>query len=140
MPLIDWDGSLSVGYRPMDAEHMRLVELVNELHHNLLAGRGMTLIEAGFRRIARHATDHFRHEESLMAESGYPDSHDHILAHRQLETQIADLITQIDEGEPVFTLELVEFLKNWLLNHILTMDKKLGAHLAPSSPATGGLR
>lgn len=139
MPLVDWDDSLSVGYRPMDAEHMRLVELVNELHDNLLAGRSMTLIEAGFHRVARHAADHFRHEEKLMAESDYPDGHDHILAHRQLETQIADLITQIDAGEPVFTLELVEFLKNWLLNHILTMDKKLGAHLAPPSPATRDL-
>ena len=100
----------------------------------------MTLIEAGFRRVARHASDHFRHEENLMTESGYPDSHDHILAHRQLETQIANLITQVDAGEPVFTLELVEFLKNWLLNHILTMDKNLGAHLALSSPAASRLR
>lgn len=136
MPLIDWNDTLSVGYRPIDAEHMRLAELVNEFHGDLLAGSSMTLIEAGFQRIIRHAADHFRHEERLMEESGFPDSHNHRLAHQQLEAQIADLLTQIEAGEPVFTLELVEFLKNWLLNHILTMDKKLGEHLARRTAGT----
>ena len=136
MPLIDWNDALSVGYRPIDADHMLLAELVNELHDDLLAGSGMTLIEAGFHRIARHTANHFRHEERLMAQSGFPDSRNHTLAHQQLETQIADLLRQVDAGEPVFTLELVEFLKNWLLNHILTMDKKLGEHLALESANT----
>jgi len=136
MPLIDWNDALSTGYRPMDADHMRLAELVNELHDNLLAGSSMTLIEAGFHRIARHTANHFRHEERLMAESSFPDSLNHTLAHQQLETQIADLLRQVDAGEPVFTLELVEFLRNWLLNHILSMDKKLGEHLVRQPPAS----
>jgi len=130
MPLIDWNDALSVGYRPIDADHLRLVELVNELHDNLLAGSSMTLIEAGFQRLVRHTASHFRHEEQLMAESGFSDSVNHTLVHRQLETQIADLLARLAAGEPVFTLELVEFLRNWLLNHILTLDKKLGEHLA----------
>lgn len=138
MPLINWEDSFSVGYRAMDEEHMRLVELVNELHDNLLAGCSMTLIEAGFHRVARHTADHFRHEERLMAESDYPDIDNHMLAHQQLVYQLADLLTMIDAGEPVFTVELAEFLKIWLLNHILTMDKKLGAYLAQQSTTTSG--
>ncbi len=136
MPLIEWNDALSVGYRPIDADHMRLAELVNELHDDLLAGSSMTLIAACFQRIARHTASHFRHEEHLMEGSGFPDSHNHALAHQQLEAQIADLLRQVDAGEPVFTLELVEFLKNWLLNHILTMDKKLGEHLAIQPPGS----
>lgn len=129
MTLIAWNASHETGYAPMDTEHMRLAGLLNELHDDLLHGSSLTLIETEFQRIARHTASHFRHEERLMEESGFPDSPNHLLAHQQLEAQIADLSRQIDEGEPVFTLELAEFLRNWLLNHIMTMDKKLGEHL-----------
>ncbi len=135
MTLIAWNASHETGYSPMDAEHMRLAGLLNELHDDLLQGSSLTLIETEFQRIARDTASHFRHEERLMEKSSFPDSPNHLLAHQQLEAQIADLLRQIDAGEPVFTLDLVEFLRNWLLNHITTMDKKLGEYLTTSLAA-----
>ncbi|MBS4098757.1 MAG: hemerythrin family protein [Sulfuricella sp.] len=130
MPLIDWNESLEIGFRPIDADHKRLVALLNELHEYLVSGSSLSLIHSAFQRIARHTATHFRHEEALMAESGYPDAPNHCLAHQELEKQMADLLQRLDEGASVFSQELVDFLKNWLINHITTMDTALGHYLA----------
>jgi hemerythrin len=133
MPLIDWDNNLSTGFRAIDLEHKRLVDLVNELHEYLVSGSSLNLINAVFEQIARHTGGHFRHEEKLMLESNYPDLTKHRLAHQELEKQIAELLRSIEAGAPVFSQDLVDFLKNWLVNHILTMDKALGEYLSKQS-------
>lgn len=133
MPLIDWDNHLSTGFRAIDLEHKRLVDLVNELHEYLVSGSSLNLINAVFEQIARHTGGHFRHEEKLMVESNYPDYANHCLAHQELEKQITELLRGIDAGAPVFSQDLVDFLKNWLVNHILTMDKALGEYLSKQS-------
>lgn len=128
MPLIEWNDDLKTGFRPMDSEHRRLANLVNELHEYLVAGSSLTLIDAVFQQIAAHTVVHFRHEEKLMAEYGFPDLAAHREAHLELERQITELLQRIELGAPVFSLELVEFLKSWLVSHILTLDKAFGEY------------
>ena len=134
MPLIEWNETLELGYRPIDVEHMRLVAMVNELYDDLLAGSSMTLIFAQFERLAGHAAAHFRLEEHLMDENAYPERLDHIATHHLLQSQIKDFLERFNADEPVFSLDTVQFLKDWLLTHIKTMDKNLSDYLIRETP------
>lgn len=129
MPMIEWNEELELGFRPIDADHMRLVGMVNELYDDLLAGSSMTLIFAQFERLAGHTVTHFRHEERLMEENAYPEQLEHMAIHHHLESQIQELLERFNAGEPVFSLETVQFLRDWLLIHIKTMDKSLADYL-----------
>lgn len=137
MSLIEWNEALELGYRPIDADHRRLVEMVNELYDDLLAGNSVTLILALFESLARHTAAHFRHEERLMEENAYPEQMDHMAAHHYLESQIKDLLERFNAGEPIFSLETVEYLKDWLLMHIHTMDKNLSNYLIHATGSHG---
>jgi len=137
MPLIEWNETLELGCPPLDEDHMRLVGMVNELYDELLAGRGMTLIFARFERLAGHTAAHFRHEERLMEENAYPEQLEHMATHHHLESQIKDFLERFHAGESLFSLETVQFLKDWLLIHIKTVDQNLGDYLI-RRPRVGG--
>jgi hemerythrin-like metal-binding protein len=129
MPLIEWNEELELGYRPIDADHRKLAEMVNELYDYILAGSSMTLIHALFERLVSHAVTHFRREEHLMEESAYPERLDHMAAHHHLESQIKESLERFNAGERIFSLEMVQFLRDWLVIHIKTMDRNLSDYL-----------
>lgn len=129
MPLIEWNKELELGYRPIDADHRKLAEMVNELYDYLLEGSSMTLILALFERLISHTVTHFRREERLMEESAYPERLDHMAAHHQLESQIKNSLERFNAGERIFSHEIVQFLRDWLLIHIKTMDRSLSDYL-----------
>lgn len=129
MSLIEWDETLETGFLPLDDEHRKLVSLVNELYEYLIAGSSVNLIGAAFKQLARHTVEHFRREEKLMEDSRFPDTHSHRVQHLELEKQITELMSGLDAGAPLFTRGLVDFLKDWLVNHIQTMDRTFGEYL-----------
>jgi hemerythrin len=72
---------------------------------------------------------HFAAEERLMLLHAYPDYDRHRAAHEGLAGRVAGLFAKFQQGEPVITLQLAKFLRDWLTDHILGMDKELGAYL-----------
>ena len=65
---------------------------------------------------------HFKAEEALMVEAGYPAFEEHITLHRKLAEKTRKLSLNLNKiNDPNI---LLEFLKNWWLNHINKEDKK----------------
>jgi hemerythrin len=72
---------------------------------------------------------HFAHEEKLMAEHGYPDSPGHKAEHVALAKQVLDVQAKFKSGaSAVLSMDVLNFLKEWLLKHIQGTDKKYVAH------------
>lgn len=129
MPLIPWDASLSVGYEPIDAEHMRLVTLINQLHDAMALGWGQQIVSYVLDMLVDYTQTHFATEERLMAFHDYPAAADHKQAHDDLTRQVLELRSQLASGQPVVTVDVMEFLKAWLMDHILGTDMALGSFL-----------
>ncbi|MGQ9843815.1 MAG: bacteriohemerythrin [Spirochaetota bacterium] len=124
MELIDWSEALSVGILTFDNEHKELVALVNKLNQALVLGSAKKTMEEVLQTLVKYTKIHFKHEEDYMVLYGYPEYEKHKKEHEKLTQEVMDFYDRYQAGKAVFSLELMNFLKDWLSNHILVSDKK----------------
>ena len=127
--LITWSDRYSVGIGRIDAEHQKLVALVNELYAAILENKQAAVLGKILDGVAAYTVSHFSAEEGLMKRSGYPDFARHKAEHDKLVVQVKQLQAELRAGKPALSQEVMNFLQTWLLSHILGMDKKYSSHL-----------
>jgi hemerythrin-like metal-binding protein len=123
MALLTWNDAYSVKIKEIDLQHQKLVELVNELHHNMKQGKGKEIVGKILHDLVDYTVYHFATEEKLFAKYSYPDSRVHIREHQDLVEQVSANVKEFEKGKGVLPMDLMEFLKNWLVNHIAKSDK-----------------
>jgi len=124
MALFVWDPSLSVDIREVDEQHKKLISLVNGLFEAMKTGHGRTVLKEILDELVDYTKYHFGTEEALMTQYRYPSYPAHKREHDELARKAFELKTQNDRGENVITVEVMNFLKSWLTNHIKGSDKK----------------
>ena len=126
MQKLRWDDSYSVGIKKIDEQHKKIIDMVNALlesstNEELLENTATILEE-----MSRYAEVHFRTEEQLMEQYGYPQRNKQINEHIQFRFNIVDLGTEAAEyGKSIplgFVQDLARHLRNWWTNHILESD------------------
>ncbi len=133
MAFMDWSDKLSVGVPSIDAQHKKLVSMVNELFDAMRSGHGKDAVGKTLTGLIQYTVTHFDYEEQLFAKTGYPDTAAHKKEHEDLKKKVSALQEKIKTGTSIGaaqSMEVMEFLKGWLVNHILVVDKKYGPHLA----------
>ena len=129
MALLTWNGKYSVGVESMDNQHSRLFETLNELHTAMMKGQARTLTGPILRKLLDYTRDHFRAEEGAMAAAQYPDLAAHRAKHVDLTSQVEEFVARHERGDGMLSLELLNFLRDWLTNHIQKEDQKYGPWL-----------
>ncbi len=126
MARIDWNDSFSVNNDTIDKQHQTLVQLYNDLHESLLHGSientTATRVDT-LNKLADYIDYHFSSEEELLKKVNFPDFDKHFQAHRVFSKQVKSFQQDIQNDEMVFTSSLLKLLRNWITDHILTMDK-----------------
>ncbi|WP_319239112.1 bacteriohemerythrin [uncultured Propionivibrio sp.] len=134
-PLIEWSPALAVGYAEIDTQHQRLVEIANELNSAMHSGAGAEASGRVLNELVDYTVQHFGYEEGEMRKHRYPQSDAHKEAHRKLVEEVSAFKEKFDSGKAAISIELMAFIRDWLLNHILKVDKELAGYL---SRRTGG--
>lgn len=127
MALIDWDEKLSVNVKSIDAQHKRLIELINFLHDSMKEGKAKGALGKILDDLANYTDYHFKTEEEYFKQYSYPESVKHKKEHDDLRNEVISLKNKLDKGEAIITIEVMYFLKDWLSKHILGADKKYSA-------------
>ena len=122
--LITWDDSIRFGIDSIDRQHHHLVDLVNKLHRAMRNRAGKTVLAATLAELARYTVEHFQFEEQQMAAAGYPQLENHKRLHEKLVAQVVDFQRQFESGSVTVTLDLMNFLSDWLVNHIKGVDRQ----------------
>lgn len=130
MALIQWNDEYSVRVKEIDQQHMKLVELINELHRAMKEARGKEVVGKILTDLISYTKFHFTAEERLMKLNNYPDYLNHKLEHENLTQKVLAYRDQYAEGKLSLPIEVIQFLKDWLLKHILGSDKKYSPYLA----------
>jgi len=127
--LIEWsDSELSVGVSMCDEHHKHLVYLINALYNAVIQGNSKAVLGSVLKELAEYTTSHFRAEEALFNKYNYPEKDEHIELHAKLLATVGELIQKFENGAPLGT-EVMEFLNDWLVNHIQKVDRRYTAYL-----------
>lgn len=127
--MIRWKDEYSVGIAEMDQEHKKLIAMISSLHDAMTAGMGRAALSAVSLEMLDYARTHFADEEQLMKSCGFPGLAPHRSEHELFIAKTLDIRERIQRGELVFSIEVLSFLKNWLVNHIQRMDKQYGSFI-----------
>ena len=132
-PLI-WNDSLMTGVPEIDEQHRILVHTLNEASEKLCGESSPEVLEAITQDLLGYALYHFETEELLMHDAGYEAEDDadarlHLAEHRDFSMQILMLRDRIKAGIPIPPHELLVFLNNWLVRHIMHTDMRLAAFI-----------
>lgn len=129
MSEMKFDKQLHVGNRLMDREHAVLIEYINTLQKLLDGNSSRQLVGQVLEGLIQYTKTHFYVEEELMYAFRYPDYVNHIQAHEKFKQTMQTLSSEYKQGEADITNELMDFLKDWLVNHIQKVDRKLADFL-----------
>ncbi len=124
MELIKWSDKYSVNNFLLDSQHKKLIAIINELHTAMKVARGNEIMQTIFDELIWYTKEHFRTEEQIMLKFNYPAYNEHKAEHEKLTEQVLKLQKDYKEGKSLITMDTMNFLKNWLINHIEGTDKK----------------
>ena len=121
---IQWNNSYSVNVKELDDQHKYFLSLLNRLYRYIYANKSRDELKSILTDLVSYKSNHFATEEKYFDLYNYENSVEHKKEHQKLEQQISDFQNEFLEGKKDITVELVDFLENWLIDHLDTQDKK----------------
>jgi len=122
MPFVSWDDKLSVGHPVIDGDHKKLVSYVNELHDAMAQGKARDHLGDILNKLLAYTKEHFVREELLWASRKYAGLQEHKKQHQELLKKVLDFSQEFRSGKALITVQVMTFLRDWLINHIAKSD------------------
>jgi len=123
--ILTWYKRFSVNNEEIDKQHKALFDIFNRLYDRCVESDDNIDLKSLILELVSYTDYHFLAEEQYMRDTGYKDIDRHISEHRIftetiLQLQCDGYIKNYGQAK-----ELLIFLRNWILNHIMEEDKKI---------------
>lgn len=128
MSTAHWSPNLSVGVEALDSDHQELIDLLNRLDADVERASGHDTVSRSLDELISRTETHFRREEEIMELEEYPQAEHHAMIHQALMEEVQAFRREIAAGMELGP-EITEFIKRWLISHIIESDKHLGGYL-----------
>jgi hemerythrin-like metal-binding protein len=129
MSLIVWDIKYETGVDVIDDDHRHLFKLINDFYDSFVAGSSEEESNALMDELIGYTTFHFKREEQLMKNANYPFFENHKKEHRHLVESVNSFKKRIKDSPSDSTTDLLNFLSNWLINHVIGADMLIVPYL-----------
>ncbi len=129
MSLMAWNDSFATHVGEVDAHHKKLIGFINEIYRGIMLEKDKTMVDSTLNELVDFTVMHFGYEESLFDKYGYEESSSHKANHKTLLGQVGDYVGRYKGGDADVSHELLSFLKNWLMKHIMGVDQKYAPFL-----------
>lgn len=126
--MLTWCKEYEIGVENIDNEHKDIIENFEKLYNLMSQGHGHEFFHELASFLENYVNVHFEHEEILQKELNYPEHEAHKKLHDDFKEHVSKIILQHTE-HGITNNELIKlnlFIKDWIINHILVEDKKLG--------------
>lgn len=121
--IIEWSDDFSVRLHDMDEEHKKLIDMINDLNGATSEGKSREAVAAVLNRLVDYVAVHFKHEEQMMAETKCPELPSQQALHAAFVKKALEFQAGFTSGKALVGTEIVLFLKEWLIGHIMGKDK-----------------
>jgi hemerythrin len=129
MSLFVWNDSYSVKVKQFDSEHQKLFDIINELYEGMKAGRGKDALGPVIRQLITYTERHFSSEEAALRRANYEQLDQHIAQHRAFVARVKKFSQDFVSGASCLSVEVLDFLKDWLAQHIRGTDQQYSTTL-----------
>lgn len=119
-----WTNDLSVNNVEIDNEHKKLFNLLTSFYDGIKNNSPKLQLQELINGLLDYTKTHFAREEAYMIRIGYPEFEDHKKQHEEFIEKAQAFHTKISDGKMILSLEVTNFLKQWLVNHIKGTDQK----------------
>jgi hemerythrin len=119
---INWNESLSVCIKEIDKQHKHFIEIINQAYKAHFE-KNKNLMNDTLNDLIEFARIHFSTEENYFKKWDYPFAEEHMEEHEKLLLKVLEFKEKFDSGKCDCD-KFLEFLKDWLENHLMTNDKK----------------
>ena len=121
---VSWNKQLSVKVDEFDEHHKELIRLIQQLYEGMETGQGDEFIQTTLKELIDYTDYHFASEEINFREYNYPEAEEHIAQHQALLKKARTLYKELQEGRSVLSNEVLDFLQDWVMNHIMKTDTR----------------
>jgi hemerythrin len=130
MPFLEWNNCFELGVTQFDEHHKQLVGLLNATYNNFTDGANHETLGAVLDKLIDYATYHFAAEEYWMELNGYDGLPQQREEHNKFSRRVSEIQIDYHNGKAHLSIELLTFLRNWLIDHILKIDADYGRFAA----------
>ena len=121
---ITWNEFYELGINAIDEQHEKLVDMINRLYDAFMAGKAQEITNDILNEMEEYAHYHFKTEEDIFGKHKYPDTDAHLLLHKVFFEKTSLYKEEHAAGKEDIHYKLLDYLKDWLLNHIQGADVK----------------
>lgn len=129
MTVLQWNETMRVNVADVDRQHQELVRMIGALNDAMAEGASQEVMGATIAGLIDYTRTHFATEEALFDTYGYPGAAAHKAQHREFVSQVEDFKRGFDEGRLFLSLDVMDFLGQWLVQHIQGSDGQFAPFL-----------
>jgi hemerythrin-like metal-binding protein len=118
-----------VGIASIDLQHQKLIELINSLQTAVDYSTGEHFERKALDELVGYTKTHFKYEEDLLEKNGYADFESHCSEHARMIARVDQVLESYHRDQHGALQEALDFLKDWLINHINGTDKQYSQFL-----------
>ena len=125
--LFDFDAEFRLGIDAIDNEHVKLIDLLNEVHALISAGKKEEARRSFSETLSSYVSEHFANEEKFMASIGFPLLAEHKKIHENFKKSFQELRPLIEAYDDVAFRRALSDAFSWIITHIGKTDRKYAA-------------
>jgi hemerythrin-like metal-binding protein len=131
MAFIEWQDLFETGIELVDEQHQKLFDMVNRLDA-LTSGQSVApdTIDQAFGELLGYTGRIFQAEERIMRQVLFSEAARHVLLHKDMTNQLKSLMSRVGQDGDISYTELLRFVADWAVKHIMTEDQKIGREYA----------
>lgn len=121
--LIQWNPTYELGYNEIDKQHQKLVDIINDFYSAFSNAEAHEKINSIINDLVNYTVFHFTAEEEIFKNTAYPEVESHINKHKGFVDKLKEYHNEVKEGNMTTTYDLMTFLRDWLIEHIMGTDR-----------------
>lgn len=121
---LEWEEKYSVGVKLLDDQHKKMFTTINSLIEILSGSPDEGKISEIINSLLEYKKFHFATEEKYFEEFKYEGTAEHIATHVLFGEKLKIIQENNKNSLITLTYELIDFLEDWLIDHLLTEDQK----------------
>jgi hemerythrin len=127
--LIHWKEKYNVNIKEIDQQHKKLIDMINVLHDAIIRKEDKNIMAQIISDMRDYAFIHFKTEEKYFSLIGHKDAESHKAEHNFFLEHVEIFYEEFQNYDSSLAVEVMTFLKDWFINHIVQLDKTYAAKL-----------